>query len=356
MIYPQKTNCKMKLLRIYLLLIVCNATTTLCAQDVHFTQAEDAPLLLCPALAGMSNLDYRVALNYKNQWPGIGKGYNTINASIDLPAFRSAEAKRSRGSYLGAGLHILKDFAGEAAFGVTNFGLTITGVTPLGYSSKASFGLQSGISQRSANADKLTWSTQYINGAYDKDGPGEGDRLTSIGYADWAFGLAYEFESESESFAGFSSAKIKAGMSVYHFNKPKVEIVGAVLDVVYRKQVYFVNGMFDIGETKYAFNPSFTFYKQGPNKEMLVGILFRMRSGGNSKFTGNTDANGFGFGAIVRVGDAIAPAINYQKNNIQFGLSYDITYSKLSRSGAGGAEISFKIIPKRRTPYMHKYS
>lgn len=345
-------------LRIYLLLFLCAGCCRLSAQDVHFTQAEDAPLLLCPALAGMSNLDYRVSLNYKNQWPGVAQGYNTISAGFDLPLFRSDEAKRSRGGYLGAGVHVFKDFAGAASFGVTNFGLTITGVTPLSYNQKASFGLQAGVSQRSANADQLTWSSQYINGAFDKDGPTEGDRLSSNGYADWAFGLAYEFESESEDFAGFSSAKVKAGMSVYHFNKPKVEIVGSVLDVVYRKQVYFVNGIFDIGETRYAFNPSFTYYKQGPNKEFLIGMVLRMRMGGRSKFTGINDASGFGFGLIARLGDAIAPTINYQKNNFQFGLSYDINYSRLSRStnSVGGAEISLKFIPKRSTPYMHKFS
>ena len=52
------------------------------AQDPAFSQFYANPLYLNPAFAG-SNECPRANLNYRDQWPGIGRTYITTSASFD---------------------------------------------------------------------------------------------------------------------------------------------------------------------------------------------------------------------------------------------------------------------------------
>src|SRR3954449_3294755 len=59
------------------------------AQDPNFSQFFVSPLTLNPALTGKFNGDYRVAGNYRDQWPEISKAYITSTISFDVPILRS---------------------------------------------------------------------------------------------------------------------------------------------------------------------------------------------------------------------------------------------------------------------------
>ena len=52
------------------------------AQDPAFSQFYANPLYLNPAFAG-SDICPRMSLNFRDQWPGIGKTYVTYSASYD---------------------------------------------------------------------------------------------------------------------------------------------------------------------------------------------------------------------------------------------------------------------------------
>ncbi|MBL8010233.1 MAG: type IX secretion system membrane protein PorP/SprF, partial [Flavobacteriales bacterium] len=58
------------------------------AQDVHFSQFFDAPLVLNPAVAGDIEGDQRVALFHRTQWQSVGSPFRTHALSYDLPLFR----------------------------------------------------------------------------------------------------------------------------------------------------------------------------------------------------------------------------------------------------------------------------
>ena len=57
-------------------------TTTTSAQDPSFSQFYANPLYLNPAFAGTNECP-RANLNYRDQWPGIGRTYVTTSASWD---------------------------------------------------------------------------------------------------------------------------------------------------------------------------------------------------------------------------------------------------------------------------------
>src|SRR5215831_3195459 len=53
------------------------------AQDPNFSQFFASPLTLNPALTGKFDGSFRVAGNYRNQWPTINNAFITYTASFD---------------------------------------------------------------------------------------------------------------------------------------------------------------------------------------------------------------------------------------------------------------------------------
>src|SRR3954451_23502938 len=72
-----------------LLILTLALLKTATAQDPNFSQFFVSPLTLNPALTGKFNGDYRVAGNYRDQWPEISKAYITSTISFDVPILRS---------------------------------------------------------------------------------------------------------------------------------------------------------------------------------------------------------------------------------------------------------------------------
>ncbi len=54
------------------------------SQDVIYSQFYANPIYLNPAIAG-SKLSSRLTLNYRNQWPTVSQGYNSMSVSWDQP-------------------------------------------------------------------------------------------------------------------------------------------------------------------------------------------------------------------------------------------------------------------------------
>ena len=72
------------------------------AQDPHFSQFFSSPLTLNPAFTGKFFGTYRVAGNYRNQWPTINNAFTSATASVD---FQVMQNKMSQGDKLGCWIH-----------------------------------------------------------------------------------------------------------------------------------------------------------------------------------------------------------------------------------------------------------
>ena len=98
-----------KLITLYILFeiyIICQA------QDPQFSQFYAVPLYLGPSYAGTTK-GSRVNLNYRNQWPALGKSFTTIAFSYDHYFYKFQS---------GLGVLFLRDRAGEGKLGITNAG------------------------------------------------------------------------------------------------------------------------------------------------------------------------------------------------------------------------------------------
>lgn len=89
--------------------------TTIQAQDVHFSQFFEAPLLRNPSLAGLFQGDIRFQGIYRSQWASVTTPFTTGSFSF--------EYKKQVGSaddFVTYGTQLLFDKAGAAALTTTN--------------------------------------------------------------------------------------------------------------------------------------------------------------------------------------------------------------------------------------------
>src|SRR5690349_22780287 len=92
------------------------------AQDPNFSQFFASPLTLNPALTGKFDGVYRVAGNYRNQWPTINNAYTTGTASVDFGILKNRIPDVDQ---FGIGLMGFTDRAGDGVL-VSNYaGLSV---------------------------------------------------------------------------------------------------------------------------------------------------------------------------------------------------------------------------------------
>ena len=82
------------------------------AQDLHFSQFMNSPLLTNPANTGfIPQADYRLGMNYRNQWSAImSVPYKTMSAFGDVQVLRN----KIETGWMGLGGVILHAVAGSA--------------------------------------------------------------------------------------------------------------------------------------------------------------------------------------------------------------------------------------------------
>ena len=312
---------------ISLLICVFAIGEALMAQDLHYSQYNEAPLQLNPALAGLNNCDYRLALNARTQWNLVsasGNTYSTFGASADFAVGNVTKFN----SFAGIGVSVSSDIAGATAYNEDRADVTAAYHFMIDRSGNASLsaGLQFGVNYRGFNASKATFDGQYnpITGTYDPTLPGETFTRTSMLYLDAGVGLLYSqyFKRKRNN--------IYLGLAANHVNQPNISWYSPGLynnastaDKLYAKVTIHGGGSFQVGD-KVWIMPSFMFLFQGPSQEFDFGSLVRMR-------LGNTVSGTFlSLGAQFRAPlDAVILQTRFDYKGFTLGFSYDINVSKL---------------------------
>ena len=148
--------------KILLTLLLAGMTGFVDAQDLHFSQYYNAPLLVNPANTGFNpDYDFRLGGNYRTQWATVGNPYKTMNLWGDTKLFTN----RFEDGWVGMGLSILKDAAGAGSLTATSGYATIAYHQLLGYNSLLSGGFGLGYVTKRIDASKLTFDDQW-NGRF----------------------------------------------------------------------------------------------------------------------------------------------------------------------------------------------
>ena len=318
------------------------------AQDIHFSQFLQAPTQINPATTGAFRGYQRVALNNRMQWLALGAPYITYGGAYDMPLMPGK--RKENKAYIGLGLFAFKDAAGESKFGTLNTGLSVSAIIPLGKDSKFGVGIQGGYGQQTANISSLTFQNQWDGTSFNVDqSSGEGNTLTSFGYADFATGIFYEFNTTDQTFAEKFVTTIQLGASYYHLNEPKMRFYSQGEEQLFSKMIF--HGMLrkDLKDSNLGLMPMGFYSIQGPHKQTNVGLLLRFKLREESRYTDILWQAALSFGLQHRLNEAWIPQVLLELGDYKLGLSYDVGVSDLKEAAAIGTfEISFQWINIRR--------
>jgi type IX secretion system PorP/SprF family membrane protein len=302
------------------------------AQDIHFSQFYENAILRNPALTGIFSGDYKAGVNYRQQWSNISVPFTTVLASAESRIL----VNRGVGDYLSYGVTATYDKAGSISFNsfqiipAINFNKAIED----NHNSYLSLGFSGGYIQRSIDLSKATFSTQYVNGAYD---PGNASREnmtnTVIRNYDLSAGLSLNSTAGPNNEVNYY-----IGVAGFHVTKPK-HAFNNQETLIRLTPKYTANMGFrwNINE-QYGFTAHMNYLNQSPYKETIVGGLLSWKS------VHQYEAKPFTLhiGTFVRLKDAIIPTMKMDYQSYSVTVSYDINTSGLrpASEGMGGFEIS----------------
>jgi len=303
------------------------------AQDMHFSQFFEAPLLRNPSLAGIFTGDVRVQMVYRDQWNSFTNAYKTgsLNAEYKAPVGKGDD-------FLTVGIQLLYDKAGTV-------GLTTTHLMPaLNYhkslngnkTTYLSFGFMGGLVEKSIDRSKVTTNSQFDGVAYNPAlADGETFASPKYSYFDGSFGASF-----NSAFGPNDGNTYFLGVAYHHFNRPRNSFylnAGAALN-----PKYVISGglKFNIDEDTY-FTLQSDVSKQGAFNEIIAGALYSVK-------IGEPDAPLYTIhgGAFIRWKDALIPVIKIDYNPFSVALSYDVNVSQLKTvsQGRGGVELSISYV------------
>ena len=183
------------------------------AQDLHFSQFFNNPLLTNPANTGfIPDADYRLGASYRNQYSNImAVPYKTMSIYGDAQVFRN----RIETGWLGLGGVILHDVAGTGSLASTKIYGSVAYHQMLGLSSLLTAGFNVGWANKRIDQSKLTFPDQFDGHFFDGTLPTSVQLLNnSVSYFDMQAGLNYAYFPTEDMY-------INAGYSIHHVNQPK---------------------------------------------------------------------------------------------------------------------------------------
>jgi len=297
------------------------------AQGLHFSQYNNAPMLLNPANTGLlQDNDWRAGINYRTQWVTVPVPYNTFSIFADCGLFRN----KWETSWLGTGLAVWRDVAGNGNLSLTKVQGNLAYHLLLNDNASLSAGLGAAYNQRSVDFSKLTYDSQWDEFSFNKNiSSNETNSTQKASFLDLSVGMNMSYYNNDNIY-------MKVSLGARNVNQPVESFYGsdnklglrpiANVDLTYK------------ASNKLMINPSVYYTRQKKASELVGGAMFNINVGEN-RVAGN---NEFLIGAYYRNKDAVIVSTGYKFQQHRVTFSYDHTVSDMSdgNNGLGAFEIS----------------
>ena len=306
-----------------IILMICLYYET-SAQDIHFSQFFETPLLRNPGLAGIFTGDYRLQMVYRDQWRSVTDAYKTgsLNGEYKLPVGKSDD-------FITLGGQVLFDRAGSAALTQVSLLPAINYHKSLSADQNRylSLGFMGGVVNRNFDRSKITTDNTYNTGQ-----DGETIVIPNYTYLDGSVGMSFNSNLSNDPGDNFY-----IGLAYHHFTKPRNSFFRD--PTVQLNPKWVASAGFRFGVTDYSYITLLGDYSiQNKYKEAVAGAMFGLKIGPEIE---NPQYVLHG-GLFVRWEDAIIPVIKLDYSGFSFAFSYDVNTSKLRPAslGQGGFELS----------------
>lgn len=329
---------------VLMLIIIAIQAINVTAQDIHFSQFYHSPLLLNPAKTGDA-CNFRMGVNYRNQWASVTSPYKTIAAYFDFPIFLNYRKTSS----LGFGLSFYNDVAGDG--NLTTFEVAPAIALHIGFDRSNRYKLSLGAAytyrQKKVDLNKLTWATTWNGTSLDPTLPNGEYSLRGNIAAMSDVNAGFQFRAAPSDIWGIS-----VGYAKYHVTEPNETFQANPLNLLNTRDVGHLGLRFQVTD-KLSILPNFLYYFQQKATEYNVGSEFNYKL--------NPDViNGFAVfaGPYYRFGDALQILVGGEVKGWRLGVTYDVNLSKLREASKlkGGFEMAIMYrAPCKPLPYRKKY-
>ena len=287
------------------------------AQDPAFSQFYANPLYLNPAFAGASPGGCpRATLNYRDQWPGIGRTYVTSSAAYDQHV-----------NALGGGLGIIvaKDRSGAGNLNTTHASLLYSYHLEVSRKFSVKAGFEASYRMINLDWEGLTFG-DMIDPKYGFIYPTNEDIVnnpTTVNFPDFSAG-----------FIGYSE-NLFFGFAAHHLTQPNQGFISE--SQLPTKLTAHIGGNIPLSRYKNSvttISPNFLYQKQQDFQQFNYGMYVN-----RGPIVGGLWAR-----HSVKNVDSFILMVGLIQDAFKFGYSYDITLSNLKNSNTLGAhELSFTL-------------
>jgi len=330
--------------KFYTLALSFIITASVFAQDIHYSQFFNAPLLLNPALTGFTPGSYRVGVNYRNQWFSATNGgfgaspYMTTAIGGDVPI-------KIKEDVVGVGLFLANDQAGANTFSTIMVCASASYIKTLGKKKNhhLSAGFQLGFTNTSINTSGFQFASQFNDNVFSSAlSNNESIGKTHVAYPNINAGLLW-YGRISDVLG------LYAGGSLFNLYQPKYDILTGDKNTLYLRWNAHAGADITIAK-KYHLLPALMYMRQGVDNQLNTGLGFGIDFADDMNLT---------LGLYNRIntlttgganGDAIIPYLAVELKGFKLGISYDATLSKLKSAGSaiGALELSLSYTGKRK--------
>lgn len=308
------------------------------AQDMHFSQNSQSPLILNPANAGEHDALLRCQLQYKNQWSFImDNPFSSFSFAIDKPIFKKK---------LNTGILVLNDQAGKGKLGMSSIHIATATKTRLQENSFLKMSLMFGIMQYHVSGSALLWPSQFNGKDFDKTLSNNEINVDYVAYSlDCSGGLLYVYHHPDHF-------KLNIGLSAFHLINSHYEMTGfPTMKLAKRFNLQSDASVSGVNK-KIELQPSVLYIKQGAQHELTSGVGVKYLFGMDSKYTGKNIPSNVTIGLNYRTSAVMIPYIQLEYRKLmRIGISYDIHVSN-SLLARGGTELNLTYLLSNQTPQV----
>lgn len=314
----------------FLTILACFLTLSVQAQDIHFSQYYNTPMLQNPAnTALMSDREFRTSAIYRDQWSSIPAPFKTFAFAAEFQALRNDQFT----NWLGIGMYALTDKAGDGDLALTSYGFNLAYHLMLGQSSILSVGGGASYNTRSIDFSKLTFDAQWDGFTFNRSLPnGEMRSFEKNTYVDVYAGINYAyFPSE------FLYFKIGAGLA--HINRPQVSLLGQKDNRLDFRPMITTDAIVEMENGWRVMPSAYLTFMQKATNIIVGGTVAKNFVSKDMDQVGNIFT-----GVYHRFNESIITVLGIEWSNVKLTASYDITTSTLARANNGNGAFELSLI------------
>lgn len=287
-------------------------------------------MYLNPAFTGLT-YEHRFVANYRNQWPGVRKAYQTYMASYD---YNLSDLNS------GLGLNVMQDKAGTAGLTHTQVGLNYSYHFNISKFTEIRMGVNVNYNNKRIDFTKLRFNDQLVTGSSISN---EASNYERLNYVDFAAGALL---NSNEYWLGFSAK---------HLTQPNSSLIGDRVPLPLSLSLHggyrYIIEQKSKNDIRRYLSPAINYRHEQRYDQLDVGVYYYHVPLNVGVWYRGLPLKRYAPTYTNMESIALLVGFDLTEYHLRVGYSYDITISKLGITNSWGShEISlvYEIYKKRK--------